>query len=387
MFSISRSRAVFLSAFLALCAAGAGHAQTHQPPRDFSAIQKIELQNKLPGQAIPYFIRNDEGERHLVAGMALNIVARGEDTGGLYEAMTWTGGKDAGLPLHRFTQSHQALYVMEGQLELWLGAAHYRLSKGDYASIPPGTAFAFKMQSHRTKVFNWATGAGTVALMRGLGQPYTGYVEPEVAVTTIDPVLLRTSAGSGELTWLPTPAHSVAKPVTNAALPTTATPYVLAAGEGPRYVAGDQVYTYLGDVATSKGKFLAVMTEGPDGQMIPAHFHALHTEIFIPLEGTLTMRANQQTLIAEPGDIVHLPAGTIHAYQLNKHYTQFLGFLTPGVFDDFFRTLGDEYQPHVYPQKPGPLHFERILRKIDQLDLYLVDPPGGQPGQPGQAQH
>lgn len=156
--------------------------------------------------------------------------------------------------------------------------------------------------------------------------------------------------------------------------------YVLAAHEGERYVAGDQVYTYLGDVSGSQGQFLAVMTEGPKGAMIPAHYHKRHTEIFIPTEGTLTLLANQQKLRVYPGYVVNLPAGTIHAYQLNDHYTQFLGFLTPGVFENFFRTLGDPYQPYIFPAHPGKLHFDRIWRNIDKFDLFIVDkkPPKAQ---------
>ncbi|HEX8606759.1 MAG TPA: quercetin 2,3-dioxygenase [Pseudoduganella sp.] len=350
-------------------------ASEHQPPRDFSAIQHVELRNELPGRAIPFFIKADEGERHLVAGMALSVMARGQDTGQLYEVMTWTGGKGAGLPLHAFATSHQALYVMDGQLELWLGNGHWLMNKGDYASIPPGVPFAFTMRAHRTKVLNWATGSASAALMGGLGQPYAGHVQPETAVVALDAAAMRASQESGELRWAGTPRQGKAIAVTNATLPATVAPYVLASGEGERFVAGDQVFTYLGNGNGSAGKFLAVMTEGPAGDMIPPHFHALHTEVFFPLEGTLNMIGNAQKLMAEPGDIVHIPAGTIHAYQMNRHYTKFIGFLTPGVFDDFFRTIGDPYQPHMFPQNPGPLRFDRVLEKLDELDLYLVGKP------------
>lgn len=354
-------------------------AATHQPPRDFSEIQRVELRNELPGRAIPFFIKADEGERHLVAGMALSVMARGQDTDGLYEVMTWTGGKDAGLPPHAFSTSHHALYVMDGQLELWLGKGHWLLNKGDYASIPPGVPFAFAMRAHRTKVLNWATGSASATLMGSLGQPYAGHVQPETPAAPLDAAAMRAAEESGELRWTGKARHGKALAVTNAVLPAGVVPYVLASGEGERFVAGDQVFTYLGNGNGSAGKFLAVMTEGPAGDMIPPHFHALHTEIFVPLEGTLNMIGNAQKLVAEPGDIVHIPAGTIHAYQMNRHYTKFIGFLTPGVFDDFFRTIGDPYGPYVFPQNPGPLRFDRVLEKLDELDLYLLDTPAQAP--------
>ncbi|ENM1808600.1 quercetin 2,3-dioxygenase [Klebsiella variicola] len=150
--------------------------------------------------------------------------------------------------------------------------------------------------------------------------------------------------------------------------------HVLANGEGDRYIAGDQVFTYLTDAATSGQSFLAVMTEGPPGNMVPPHFHAQHSEIFFPLDGQLTMIANQQTLIAGPGDAIFVAPGTIHGYQLNSGYTRFIGFLTPGVFDNFFRLLGDPWPETVYPQEPGPLRFDRVLARLDELDLYLCSP-------------
>lgn len=371
----STIRRSFAAALLASVCGLSLAATPHLPPKDFSAIQAVELRNALPGQAIPFYIKADEGERHLVGGMALAVMARGQDTGGLYEVMTWTGGKGAALPLHTFATSHHALYVMDGELDLWLGNEHWSMKRGDYASIPPGVPFAFEMRAHRTKVLNWATGAHSAALMGGLGTPYAGHVQPETAPAPVDAAAMRRSEAGGELRWLGAPKRTRARAVVNARLPAEAVPYVLAAGEGERFVAGDQVFTYLGNIAGSAGKFLTVMTEGPAGDMIPPHFHALHTEVFFPLEGTLNMIGNAQRLVAEPGDVVHIPAGTIHAYQMNKHYTKFIGFLTPGVFDDFFRTIGDPYAPHVFPQQPGPLRFDRILQKIDQLDLYLAGKP------------
>lgn len=363
------------AALLAMVCGVSAAAGAHAPPKDFSEIQSVELRNALPGRAIPFFIKADEGERYLVGGMALSVMARGQDTAGLYEVMTWTGGKGVGLPLHAFANSHHALYVMDGQVELWLGDEHWLMNKGDYASIPPGVPFAFEMRSYRTKMLNWATGSGSTALMGGLGRPYTGHVQPETTPEAVSAEAMGRAAAGGELRWLGAPPKTASRIVTNATLPAKALPYVLASGEGERFVAGDQVFTYLGNINGSAGKFLTVMTEGPAGDMIPPHFHALHTEVFFALDGTLNMIGNAQRLVAEPGDIVHIPAGTIHAYQMNKHYTKFIGFLTPGVFDDFFRTIGDPYAPHVFPQKPGPLRFDRILKKIDELDLYLVGKP------------
>ncbi len=93
------------------------------------------------------------------------------------------------------------------------------------------------------------------------------------------------------------------------------------------------------------------------------------------LDGSMTMRVNNETVTLSPGDFVHAPARTIHAYQLNGHYTRFVGLLTPGLFESFFRTLGDPYAGYVYPQTPPPFRFDRVLSKLNELDLKLVEAP------------
>lgn len=377
MVTLSGQRACMLAAALAasslLSSAAMAQAPARKPPQDFSAIQAVQLKNEMPGKAIPYYTKNDEGMRYLIGGMVLNVSARAADSDGQYEVMTWTGGMGSGLPLHAFKASHQAFYVLQGQIDFWMDGKRYRMQPGDYANVPAGTEFAFEMGSHRTKILNWATGTDVYAASSALGTAFDGYVQPENATPDLSPAAIARSSATGTVAWKGAPAKMAAQPVTTKRAPKEAGPYVLAAGEGERYITGDQMFTYLGDAASTNGRFIALLTEGPAGGMIPAHFHALHTEIFYPLEGTVTMRGNAQTLVAHPGDTIHIPAGTIHAYQMNDHYTKFIGFLTPAVFDNFFRTLGDAYEPYVFPEKPGPLHFERVMKNIEELDIYMAE--------------
>lgn len=45
------------------------------------------------------------------------------------------------MPAHRHQNSQEAIYVLEGSAILRLADKEYLLECGDYASIPPGTAF------------------------------------------------------------------------------------------------------------------------------------------------------------------------------------------------------------------------------------------------------
>lgn len=372
--------AVFIKYTLAaaLLSAGLGAVaappQAKQPPQDFSAVQAVTLENSLPGRKIPYFIRNDEGERRLAGGMVLNTIARAADTGGDYEMMTWVGGKEAGLPLYSLKNAHQAFYVIEGKVGFWLDGKYYLLTPGDYASVPPGVKAAFRFQNQRNKILLWATGGDAYQAFSRLGGPFGGYVQPETAKPGFSREQLLAAAQNGGLTWFGEPeAGRRAAKMTLDKAPGRAEAYVLAEGAGERYVVGDQMFTYLGDAKASNGRFIALLTEGPQGGWVPPHFHGEHTEIFYPLVGRVNMLGNQKQLEAQPGDAVHIPAGVVHSYQLKDHYTKFIGFLTPAVFDDFFRTLGDPYQGRVYPSRPEPVKFQRVIQNIDKLDIYLQD--------------
>ncbi len=348
----------------------------HAQDNGASDIQKVVPQGKLPGQLAPYFIRSGEGERWLVGGLVATLIARGEDTGEMFEIAILTGGRDANFPQHTHARSHEALLVLDGEVEVWLGNGHYLMHRGDYASIPPGTPHALKLRSHRTQVLSWTTGKEVGPLYKALGQAYAGYVQPEKVDPAIAADLKKKAEATADVRFDARPlAKGTPQRVQNATIPDKNVPYVLAAGEGQRMLAGDQLFTFLGDQKNSDGRFIAVMTEGPPGPMIPAHYHEKHTENFFCLDGSMTMRANSETLTVHPGDYVHVPARTIHAYQLNSPYTRFVGFLTPGLFESFFRTMGDKYDGYVYPQKPGPFRFDRVLAKINELDLKLVESP------------
>jgi quercetin 2,3-dioxygenase len=343
-----------------------------------TALQAITPKAELPGKKIPFYTRSDGGDRYLVGGLVVNMMARAADTGDLFEWTVITGGKGALLPSHTHAQTHEAIMVLDGEVELWLANKHYRLIKGDFASVPPGTSHAFKMLSHHTQLVSMTNGNQMGALYRSLGKPYAAYVQPSDAVPVPDQGALRKAEREADVRFDGKPlAGGNAERVSNAQLPTSAVPYVLAVGEGDHYTIGNELFGVLCDNATTNNKLLVVTTEGPTTQMIIRHYHLKHSEAFFCIDGQLRMLANQSTIDAYPGDLVSIPAGTIHAYQLMKPYTRFMGLLTPGIFELFFRSQ-KPYSQHVYPQGPGgPPNFSRMA----ELDLVPLERPGPPPVQ------
>ena len=139
------------------------------------------------------------------------------------------------------------------------------------------------------------------------------------------------------------------------------------------------MYTILGNSTHSNGTFIALLTEGPIGMPIPKHRHERVTELFHCLNGQMEMFAGDGYVTLDPGDFLHVPPKTAHSFQLKKHDTRFLGFVTPGHFEPFFRYLCEPFDGYRYPLVPPPFRFDRVIQHLAELDLTLLERPGAPP--------
>ena len=163
--------------------------------------------NELPGAQAPYMLQAGEGLRYAFGGHLATLLARTEDMGIAMAGAVLTGAKGAAFPCHRHAASHEALYVVEGLVDLTLGEDHFLLSPGDYVSVPPGTVHGYKWVDHRGKMIAWTFNGDAGRVYAALGEPYAGTVYPDQpkAVdwsrmgTSADTELLDTSSSwSGE---------------------------------------------------------------------------------------------------------------------------------------------------------------------------------------------
>ena len=341
------------------------------------AIQQVVPQETLPGEKIPYILRADKGEHYIVGGKNINFISRSVDSGNMFEMLTITGGKGSGEPLHSHRNNHVALYLMQGTAELWLDGKHYAMQKGDFASIPPNTEYAFKFNAHRTKLLEWYSGPGILPVYQALGEPSELNIQPDQPDLTVAPAKRNQAEKAGDIHYADVeyPQTKII-PLTNPTVPSEVVPYVIAADEGIKFAGGPEFFSLLATQETTGGKFFVVMTQGPETEMVPRHYHKMHTENFFCLEGQVDMIVNDSNATIYPGDFAHVPTGTIHSYSMARGFNRFMGFLTPGLFQKFFETLGESgYEGNVYPAEAHKLRFDRVLKELDSLDLVIVDKP------------
>ena len=329
----------------------------------------------LPGTCHAYVLQDGDGDRYLTGGQLATVIARHADTGGLLEAVVVSGRRESTFPLHLHPQGHEAMIVLDGRIDLRLGANRYLLSRGDYASIPPGTPHGYRIDGPYARVLAWTVNGSAARLQATLGEPAgeaTGPGEP-AAWSAERQRRAEAAADVRFVTGDRDEVASIQEPAATA--PDDVSPYALREGSGERLLAGDQLFTFLATQANTAGAFIALTTVGPKGTPIPRHFHEKHTETFFCLDGRMTMWGGDEEVTLHRGDFLHAPAGTIHAYRLDAPLTRFVGFLAPGLFEPFFRTICDPCEDEIFPVTPGPVRFDRVMQKIQELDLKLIGPP------------
>jgi quercetin 2,3-dioxygenase len=329
----------------------------------------------LPGRNASYLIRSGDGERYSFGNAMATVIARHEDTGGLYQAAFLFGGKGQVVPYHRHPSSHKIYYVYDGLVSVGTETGPRLLSRGDFFSLPPNTAHDLRFLSHRSHVLEMAVGGDAVGLYRLIGET-TSFRSPDPNAAAVSPERLRDAAVSLGLDMSTAGPQSPAERMFDEAVPEDIRPYSLEAGNGIRLVAADQVFTMLGLCRNTAKDFFVVLCEGPKGKRIPDHYHEKHSEVFVCVDGRVSMTANDEEIVLLPGDFLQVAAGTRHTYKLEDHFTRFFSILTPGVFEPFFFTIGEPYEPYFFPREPGPLRIDRVMQNLTTLDVKFTGMAG-----------
>jgi mannose-6-phosphate isomerase-like protein (cupin superfamily) len=99
------------------------------------------------------------------------------------------------------------------------------------------------------------------------------------------------------------------------------------------------------------------------------HHHKGASELFYILSGAADLLAGERVVTVAAGDLVVVPAGTVHAFAAAAdHDADLLIVLTPGV-ERF------EYFRHLQRIATGEASLESILAEQDRYDNYFDDSP------------
>gem|GEM_PF-570205 len=110
--------------------------------------------------------------------------------------------------------------------------------------------------------------------------------------------------------------------------------------EGARWdVLGSKI---KGKILSSdtNGEYAVIITETPPNGGPPKHIHTKEDELFYVLQGTYEFVFGDELIIAEKGDMVHLPKGKAHTFKNIDSITGItMNTITPGGFEGFFADI------------------------------------------------
>jgi quercetin 2,3-dioxygenase len=302
-------------------------------PVEVTGPDAVPIIGQLPGARRMYVLPDGKGEYHRVGSFVMTRIARPVESGGTYELTTFAGATGATMPLHTHLASHAAIVVMAGDIELELEGKRWRLLRGDFANIPPGTPHGWVMRSDRSRFALFSMGDRAGAAYVAMGTPADSSALPSDGPVPLAADKVAQAAMAGDFQLAPQRASpgDVVR-VSNLLLPSNPSAYVLLDGGGERYGGN----TFCAKGANTNGQFVFIMTEGGQGPGIGAHFHARHTEDFFALDGETMVWAQGKAVPLKPGDFVQAPPRNLHGFKMTQPYNRFVGFLSPGIFENFF---------------------------------------------------
>lgn len=87
----------------------------------------------------------------------------------------------------------------------------------------------------------------------------------------------------------------------------------------------------------TNGAYSVVISHTPPEGGPPLHVHEHEDELFYILKGTYEFRFGDETVIANPGDLVNLPAHIPHTFRnIGSEPGMAMNTMTPGGFEQFF---------------------------------------------------
>jgi quercetin dioxygenase-like cupin family protein len=139
----------------------------------------------------------------------------------------------------------------------------------------------------------------------------------------------------------------------------------------------------------SDNAFAVVGTAGSHSAPIGFHFHREAHDVFLCLKGQVNVWAGDtQCRTLSQGDFASVPPGVVHQYQILGPYTEFVGLIVPGGWEEFFRFIGEPYdtQGPLYPLTDDRNVFEVLIPKLkaaaEKFDMVPVPDHRGVEPQP-----
>lgn len=128
------------------------------------------------GRAV--FVPPGEGERVWVAEELVTFVVTGAHTGGAYALTDSVVPPGGAAPPHVHTREDEAFWILEGELEIVVGAEVFRAVAGSFVHLPRGVLHTYRnVGAAPARFLTLMAPAGLERFFREVGTPAAGLAE------------------------------------------------------------------------------------------------------------------------------------------------------------------------------------------------------------------
>lgn len=139
-----------------------------------------------------------------------------------------------------------------------------------------------------------------------------------------------------------------------------------------RWIGGSTMEMLL-DSAATDGRLMILRTDATAGDAAPVHLHGHEDEVFILLEGSMTVWVGDERREVDAGGICFLPRGIPHAYRVTSATAKVLNICTPGGIEAAFREAGWDLRssaPDGWAVNPAA-----IAQAMAKVSVEILGPP------------
>lgn len=324
----------------------------------------------LPGDRVPYVIEAGSGRAHVLLGEVGRALVGAEESGGAMSVMALDGPQaERPIPLHYHDEEYEFFYCLRGAVQLWADEESRVLAPGDFGFIPPGTLHAYQLRGHYSTFVGPIVPGGWDRFFDLTGEPYAAAAFPQGPKGPPPFEKFGRAEVEFKMKYRPDAQYAPARgDAADDTLPGAQQPYFLRAGEGPRHELGGLLQTLLLGSEQSDGTTTMTTVEMPKGVGLPAHVHERTHEALMVLEGRLRLTFDGAEHVLTRGDTASVPAGTLHAYEGDGHYTKVLTMSAPGGLERLIATAGVETEEHIFGV-PAPVDVAALRDAAPGLDV------------------
>jgi quercetin dioxygenase-like cupin family protein len=131
-------------------------------------------------------------------------------------------------------------------------------------------------------------------------------------------------------------------------------------------VVGEQITVLASGAQT--GSYEIFRQAGPEGSGPPPHCHPWD-ESFYVVKGEIAFGVNDRDMVAVPGTLVHLPAGTMHWFRFGKGGGEMISMTSREAASLFFTDVHNA----VSPEQPD---IPKLVQVAAKHQLTVAAPPG-----------